>query len=48
MDFGEWVVRGIALLLVVILMSLVVSCEVGVWNECRAEHSVVYCWRVLG
>lgn len=34
-------------LLVAFLMGLSIWAEFSVWDECRAEHSFWYCWRVL-
>ncbi len=35
-------------LLVVIVIGLSIWSELGIWDECRSDHSLVYCWRVLG
>lgn len=35
-------------LMAVLLLTGVVSCEVSLWRECRADHSFFYCMRVLG
>ncbi len=39
--------EGAIVILFVLIIVLVVGCEVNVWQECRADHSWVYCMRVL-
>lgn len=38
----------VAVLAVLAVASGGIAFEVFVWNECRADHSFVYCLRVLG
>jgi hypothetical protein len=33
--------------LVAAILFGIVSCEVSIWQECRADHSWFYCMRVL-
>jgi hypothetical protein len=33
---------------VILLLCGIVYLEVELWNECRQEHSWLYCMRVLG
>lgn len=35
-------------LLVTVLLTGVIACELSLWRECRADHSFLYCMRVLG
>lgn len=38
----------VMLLLLAAIFGLVIWSEVRVWNECRASHTWLYCFRTLG
>lgn len=46
-NFDPFVAVG-AVLLFGTLAVIGVMVELAVWNECRATHSLLYCWRVMG
>lgn len=35
-------------LLVVLVIGMSIWAELDIWDECRSDHSFLYCWRVLG
>lgn len=36
------------LVLAFVIVAGAVSCGVSVWRDCRTEHGVLYCMKVLG
>ena len=38
----------VILLLVALVIGLSIWAELDIWDECRSDHSFLYCWRVLG
>ena len=37
----------LAVLLVIGILAIPVSCQYMLWEECRSDHSFLYCMRVL-
>lgn len=37
----------VAILAIAGIMGIVVGVKVSVWNECRAGHSMFYCWHLV-
>lgn len=35
------------IVLLALIMAAAVSCNVSIWNECRADHSFSYCMRLI-
>jgi amino acid permease len=44
----EVFVYALIAVLVVAVIGLSIFSEVEIWEECRSDHSFLYCWRVLG
>lgn len=40
-----------AILVVSLFLAFIIgliSLKMNIWNECRSDHSFMYCWAVLG
>lgn len=44
----EITLKYVGIVAFVSVVLLLASCEISAWQECRADHSVYYCMRVLG